>query len=423
MLIQSAQIITSSHNGILPSMRAYYTDFIRFFKSFFSAGRVYLDFVSATPLDRKMLKTFPVLTRSVLTANPSALHAEGVLARSALSDARGLVAQTLHAHPDEIFFTSGATESDNLAILGVIRSWIKEGVPEKDIAVVTSELEHAGVVEPLNSFSGLFKITLPLADGVVDLKGLQFEPHIQKVLVSIIFVSNEIGTVQPIKEIAKTIRRIKKQYPALSIIFHIDATQAPLYQNLCVDKLGIDLMTLGATKLYTHRGVGVLYKKRSIRLAPLLLGGGQEKGIRPGTESVFVIHHFAHALAYAQAHHREETEKVKALQTYFEENLLQKVPGVTVTAQNKVRTPHISHVAVPHFDSELLVLELDARGIAVSAKSACKNEEDTAVSITESLYGTDYGAVRFSFGRTTKKSDLDRAIKALVSVLKKYNRL
>ncbi len=384
--------------------------------------RIYLDYASSTPIDGRMIRTIPHIPSMVLGANPSALHREGVAARRVINDARTRVAQVLHAHADEVIFTSGATESDNLALAGTINRWIREGVMPTSIAVVASELEHAAVTETLAQFTDVFRVIIPAPEGVVDLKGLQFTPDITKVLISVMYINNEIGTEQPIKEIAKTIRRMRKDRPDLEIVFHVDATQAPLYCNLRVDQLGVDLMTLGATKLYCPKGVGALYKKRSVSLTPIMHGGGQERGLRPGTESVELIHTFAYALEYAQEKREVETERVRVLQQYFEEKIQKEIPGTRITAKDQPRSPHISYIAIPNFDSELLVIELDARSIAVSSKSACKNEEHNESPIVEQLYGKGYGAVRFSFGRGTTKKKLDRVIRALKKVIEKYRK-
>ncbi len=394
-----------------------------FFK-LFKNSRVYLDYASSTPVDARMHRTFPKLPKSVIAANPSALHQEGVRARKAINDARALVAKTLNAHSDEIIFTSGATESDNLAIVGSIEQFLVQGIEYSEIAVITSALEHAAITEVLAPYKekGLFTVTLPAKDGVIDPKHIIIPETAKAVLVSVMYVNNEIGTVQPIKEIAKRIRKLRKDNPEVQILFHTDATQAPLYFNLRVDQLGVDMMTLGATKLYTHKGVGMLYKKRNITLAPLMRGGGQEKGLRPGTEPIELIHAFAHALKYAQDIKEKEIDRIKELQNYFENKLKEVLPEVVITSQDQDRTPHITHTAIKNFDSELLVIELDAKGIAVSAKSACKNDNDTESGIIEQIYGKNYGAVRFSFGRTTTKGDVDRAIKALQKVFDKYRK-
>ncbi|MBP6904866.1 MAG: cysteine desulfurase [Candidatus Pacebacteria bacterium] len=395
--------------------------------------RVYLDYASSTPVDPKMHRSFSQIPSRILAANPSALHQEGVEARRLLSQYRETVATTLHAHPDEIIFTSGATESDNLALVGSIEAFIATGVSLNQIAVMTSNLEHAAVLEPLTPYiaRGLFLMTLPTNDGVVDPKMIVVPESCTAMVVSVMYVNNEIGTVQPIKDIAKRIRRLRKDHPDTTIVFHTDATQAPLYYNLRVDQLGVDLMTLGATKLYTHKGVGMLYKKRNVKLMPIMRGGGQEFGLRPGTESLELIHAFAHALEYANTRYEEEAERVRELQMYFEELIHEHIPEALVTAETLDRSPHISHVVVRGIESELLVIELDARDIAVSAKSACKNEDSGESAIVETLYGpasapgfgeVKYGAVRFSFGRKTTRNQVEKAVKALKKIVEKYTK-
>ena len=394
-----------------------------FFKRFTNShkARSYLDFASSTPLDHDMLKVFPELSQEVVGANPSALHQEGVRAKQVLVAARALVAKTLEAHADEIVFTGTATESDNLAIIGCVEALIAKGLAPAEIVVYRSDIEHAAVIESSQVLSdaGVLTKILPTSDGVVEPKDILVPMNTKAILVSVMYVNNEIGTVQPVKDIAKRIRFLRKHNPGIEIIFHIDATQAPLHYSLTVPQLGIDLMTLGATKLYCPKGVGMLYVRRGVQLQPLLFGGGQERGLRPGTEAVPLIHMFAHAVAFAQTHREKYSEKILKLQEYFEQQLAD-IEGVKVTLKDTARTPHITHVAVPNFDSELMVLELDARGIAVSAKSACKNETDSESEIVNVLYGANVGAVRFSFGRITTKKDLDRALVAVKDILLKY---
>lgn len=395
---------------------------MRFFNHLFRIGQeTYLDVASSTPLDLKLCRMIPEVEA---TANPSALHKAGVRLQKILTEARDRVARTLEVHSDEIIFTSGATESDNLAIAGTLGQWIERGIDPKDIMVYSSELEHAGVSEIIERFvgAGVQHNIFPIEEGVVDPKHLIVPETARAVLVSVMYVSNEIGTVQPIAEIAKRIRKLKKLHPETEFIFHTDATQAPSHFSLRIPSLGVDLLTLGATKLYCTKGVGMLYKRRAIKLTPVMYGGGQERGLRPGTQPVELIHEFSYALQYAAAIRDAETKRVKELQSYFEHELTKRFPKLVVTAKALERSPHITHIGIPNFDSELMVLELDARGIAVSAKSACKNEEDSESPVVEKLYGPSYGAVRFSFGRMTKKRHLTKALRALGKVLKKYKK-
>ncbi len=396
-----------------------------FFKYFQkrASQRIYLDSASSTPVDQGMLTTFPTLPPEVLGANPSALHREGVRAKHALGNARALVAQTLLAHDDEIIFTSNATESDNLALVGLVNAFLDSGIAPSDIVVYKSAIEHAAVAESTGALEkkGVSVVTLSAPQGTVAPKDITVPEGTKAVVVSVMYVNNEIGTVQPVKEIAKRVRFLKKHHPGVEIIFHVDATQAPLHFSCTVPQLGMDMMTLGATKLYCPKGVGMLYVRRGISLAPIMHGGGQERGLRPGTEPLELIHTFAHALSFAQKNVEAYTDHVTLLQSYFENTVEEEIPEAMITLKDVERTPHITHVAINNFDSELLVLELDARGIAVSAKSACKNDSDNESEIVSSLYGPNVGAIRFSFGRTTTKHDLDCAVRALKEVIKKYS--
>lgn len=395
--------------------------FFKHLSSLFNPRRVYLDYASSTPLDRAMLKTIPPLSGWYSGANPSALHKEGAALKKILHGARRLVAETLSAHPDEIIFTSNATEADNLAVVGFIKQSLKDGVSPEAIAVYHSPFEHAAVTEPLKHVDARIRLCELLHEGGYVLPDtITIPDDVLVVVVSVLYVQNEIGTTQPIKEIAKRIRKLKKQYPEKTIVFHVDATQAPLYYDLSIPKLGIDMMTLGATKLYCPKGVGLLYKRRGLTLTPLYYGGGQEFGLRPGTEPVLLIHQFAHALSYAHIRRESAHENIKAHQAYCERRVKEVLPHVRITGDGE-RSPHISHFILEGIDSELLVLELDARGIAVSSKSACKNEDGSESTIVSLLYpDKQYGAIRVSYGRMTTKRDINRFVRALCSVATKY---
>jgi cysteine desulfurase len=378
-----------------------------------------MDYASSTPLDRGMLAAFPVISDEVLRANPSALHKEGVQARATLRVARELVAKTLFAYADEIIFTASATESDNLALRGVVNACIALDIPEGDIHIITTDTEHAAVLETVQHL-GVATTILNTEQGVINEKDIVVPEGTKVVLLSVMYVNNEIGVVQPIQTIAKRVRFLRKHHPDTTVLFHVDATQAPLHFSLNTQKLGIDLMTLGATKLYCPKGAGLLYVRRDTPIAPIMYGGGQEFGLRPGTETLQLVHDFAHSLSFAQNHADQYSKSMVDLQSYFEYLIKKEIPQAVITAEHLERTPHISHIAFKDFDSELLVLELDARGIAVSAKSACKNEDANESSIVERIYGRGWGAVRFSFGRFTTKKDLETSVRAMKHVLEKY---
>lgn len=389
---------------------------------FFKEKRIYLDYASSTPLDLSMLSKFPKIPRKILSANPSALHKEGVELRKYLESSRDRCAKILDVHKEEIVFTSGATESDTIAIVGSVYGFLAKGIAHKNIFIFSSDMEHSAVSESVKEMNslGVNHIVLNTEEGVVNLKDIHVPYSAKAIIVSILYVNNEIGTVQPISEISKKIRSLKKENPGVEIIFHTDATQAPSYSPLRIPKLGVDLMTLGSTKLYCPKGVGLLYKKKNISVKPINYGGGQEFGIRPGTEPVELIHQFSNALKYANDLRERETKRTREFQKYFESQIEKNFPKLKITAKNQLRAPHITHIGMPNFDSELMIIELDARGIAVSAKSACKNEETGESEIVEKIYGKGWGAVRFSFGRQTTKKQIKKAIFAIKNVFKKY---
>lgn len=381
----------------------------------------YFDYASSTPEDVAMIATIPKLSPMVKGANPSALHQAGVAAKHALEDARALIARTIHAHANEIIFTSSATESDNLAVGGLTRALLSQGMAPSEIVFFSSLYEHAAVQKPIRKIVSAGALHLPLRyDQAEPSNAIVVPQNVKAVIVSVMYVHNEIGIVAPLRDIAKRIRQLRKSNPGVAFFFHVDATQAPLYFSLYVEKLGVDLLTIGATKLYCPKGVGVLYKRRGIPLEPLYYGGGQEFGLRPGTEPIELIHTFAHALLYADTNREKEFNRIQVLQNYFESQIQDKVPHCSITAQNFPRSPHISHVAVQHLESELLVIELDALGIAVASKSACKNEDATESDLVRALYPSNYGAIRFSFGRWTTKESIDTAIRALRYIIEKY---
>ncbi len=389
--------------------------------------RIYLDYASATPVDRNIWRHYQPLPESVIAANPGSLHHEGVLAKHALEAARAKVAQVLSAHPDEIIFTSGATESNTLALIGVTEQFITSGKNYSDLHLIATTLEHPSVLEAVKELERrgvTVSYLIPNEHGVIQPKELREIFSEKIIIISCTYANNEIGTVQPVKEIAKEIRERKKVHPEQVIFFHVDATQAPGYLPLNVLQLHTDFLTLGSTKLYCPRGVGVLFKKRNVLLKQLHFGGNQEFGLRPGTVPLDLVHRFAHALFYAIVLQEKETVRLNVLRTWFEKKLHELSPEIRISGEGTTRLPFITHVAIPHIDSELLVLELDAQGIAVSSKSACKADEIGASSIVEHLYkNTDIGVIRFSYGRQTTKPHLKRAIRALQAVLQKYQKI
>ncbi|MEK7650341.1 MAG: cysteine desulfurase family protein [Patescibacteria group bacterium] len=330
--------------------------------------------------------------------NPSSLHQEGILAARKLDQARRKVAEILHAQPDEIIFTSGGTESNNLAIFGL-----------KPRHLITTDLEHASVLEPAKKFNASF---------ISNISELKNNLKKQTDLVSVIYAHNEIGVINNIREVAKVIRKFRLANKSRTPYLHTDACQAAKYLDLNVQKLGVDLLTLNGAKIGVA-GVGCLFVRRGIKILPVLLGGGQERGLRSGTENVAGIIKFARALELAQKNREMNNQKVSKLRDYFIVKLLKlknvKLNGPEITENKKeVRLANNVSVSFAGLLGEQIVLELDAKGIACSTGAACSLQ-------THDLIKTDSSAVRFSLSPETKKSDLDYVLRVLPDILKKLN--
>ena len=352
--------------------------------------------------------------------NPSSLHASGVRAARALNDARKTVARILDAHDDEIIFTSGGTEANNLAIFGLTKG-------SKKSHIITSVIEHASILEPSRQLEreGWSVTYLPVkSDGLIDLKELAQALRPDTVQVSIGYANNEIGVIQPIREISKIIRQFKKAKSyklEANPYFHTDACQAPRFLDCRVSTLGVDLMTLNSGKIYGPEGVGCLYVRRGVNLSPLIYGGGQERGIRNGTENVKGIVGFADALALCAKLREKESARLTKLRDYFIDRLL-KLPGVVLNGSRKSRLPNNVNVSFVGADSESVVLNLDAQGVYVSSGSACSTHTKDFSYVVQALgYQPEAArsAVRFTLDRATTKRDLDYVLKILPDILKR----
>ena len=380
--------------------------------------RIYLDHSSTTYLDPRVKAVMEPYWIEKF-GNASSIYEEGREAKKAISDARLKVASVLNARPDEIVFIAGGTESDNLAILGAARK-IGKG------HIITTKIEHHAV---LHAFEKLVKEGFEAdyvdvdKDGIVDLKQFKAALKPETVLVSIMYANNEIGTVQPITEISKIIRNFRNsKHLAAFPLLHTDAVQAPSYLDLNVDKLGVDLLTLNASKIYGPKGIGCLYVKRGIKLEPLIYGGGQESGLRSGTENIPAIAGFAEALELAQKERENESERLKKIRDYFIEQILKKIPDTVLNGSQENRLPNNVNVSFLNVEGESIVLYLDAKGVSCSTGSACNSaslEPSHVIRALKRSHEYANGSVRFTTGKITKKSDIDYVLKVLPDIVKK----
>lgn len=398
--------------------------------------RIYLDYASLTPIDPKVLKVMEKYSGPEF-ANPSSWYREGVAAKNALQSAHKTVADFLHAHPDEIVFTSGGTESNNIAILGAIEAANKNGVAHKDMHVIVSEIEHSSVLETLEHLKilGVAVDLLKVNEkGLVSPKELKEKIRKNTILVSVMIVNNEIGTIEPIKELAKVIRqyRSSKQgdngYSAYPI-FHTDAAQGALYLDLNIEQLGVDLLTLDGTKTCGPRGVGALFVKRRLSqgddssgdknlISPIVFGGGQEKGMRSGTENVPGIMGFAYSLELAKKDREKERVRLDNLRSFFVKGLKDIREDIKINTSLEDSAPHILNISIPGIDNEFFLLQLDAKGIACSTKSSCLRDSDESY-VLKAVGADSQTSIRFSFGRDTSASDIKKSLSVIRLILSK----
>ena len=354
--------------------------------------------------------------------NPGSITKIGVKAREAVENSRKIIAECLNARPQEITFTSGGTESNNLAIFGVVNDLVKKGVKIFDMHFITTNIEHSSVTEcfkELGRRGGKVDYLKVNEKGIVEPKDLRKIIKPNTVLVSIGYANNEIGTIQLIREIAKEIRHARKTNPAL--LFHTDASQAGLYLNLNVLELGVDLLTLDAQKIYGPKGVGILFVKAGVEISPIIFGGGQEKGLRSGTENVPLIVGMANSLEVSRKDFTKKADKIKIVRDYLWQKIQKEIPEAILNGDLENRLPNNLNISILGIDSEFTVLCLDEAGIVCSTKSACNHDEDgsfvvRALGKSEEL---SKSTLRFSLGDDVTKNEVDYVVKILKNIVQK----
>jgi cysteine desulfurase len=390
---------------------------------------IYLDYAAATPVREEVIKE---MNKSFgFFANPGSIHQDGLLAKKILKEKRDLIAKSLNSRADEIIFTSTATESDNLAIRGSVMAF-KEKNPSVLPHIITSKIEHAGVLEVCKALEneGLAEVSYINADekGKIDMKSFKESLKENTILVSFIHANNEIGTIQDIKEISKSIRHFKKytkgDHLAVYPLLHTDTSQSFSFFDMQMNSFPVDLMTFNSSKIYGPKGVALLYVRKGVPIKPILFGGSQEIGLRPGTEDLASISGFAKAVELASLERKEESARLSDLQKYFFTKAEEKFGDkLRINGYLEDRAPNNINITIKNFESELLVLELDAKGISVSSKSACNESAGDESSVISELYPNEdarIGGVRISLGKYTKKSDLDYLIQSIEQILEKY---
>lgn len=370
--------------------------------------RIYCDNAATTPVDRAVIDAMmPYLTERF--GNASSIHMLGQEARSAVDSARVEVALLVNAGPSEIVFTSGGTESNNLAIRGTA-----EANGESGGHIVISDIEHPAVKDVCADLEtrGYSVTRVPTGrDGIVSAESVIDAVREETVLVSLMLANNEIGTLQPVAEVGRFVAG--RQVSGQRVFLHTDAVQAVGKVPVDVEELHCDLLSLSAHKIYAPKGAGALYIKRGTKIRKQNLGGGQERKMRGGTENVAGIVALGKACSIAKAALAEEGARIASLRKRFEEEVLQRVPEVETNGNRDMRLPNISNLMFKGLDGEAILINLDMQGVAVSTGSACSSGTIEASPVIKAL-GFDEasarGAVRFSFGRMNTEDEIDAVV-------------
>lgn len=371
--------------------------------------KIYFDYNSSTPLDRRVLKKMlPYLSANF--ANPSAIYSIAQKAKNAIEDARISVADLLSAKRREIIFTSGGTEANNLAIKGFCSANRVKGNH-----IITSKIEHSSV---LNVFNFLqmkgFKVTYLNVDshGTIDISQLEQCIDKETILVSVMHANNEIGTIQPVEKIKSICHKHK-------ICFHTDSVQT--FGKIDIDASFADLITVSSHKIYGPKGAGALYIGEGINIEPLLHGGHQEEELRPGTEAVASIVGFGEACSLRLREMKTEEAKIKKMRDALEEGILKAINGVKVNGHPHNRLYNTLNICIDGVEAQNLVINLDMKGFCASSGSACQARvpEVSYVLLATGLHAEDCaGALRLSLGKFSKESDIRALIKVLPEIVK-----
>lgn len=384
--------------------------------------RVYFDHSATTPVDPRVVAAMlPFLTEKF--GNPSSVHFYGQEARAAVDRARREVAELIGARPNEVVFVSGGTEANNLAVRGHC-----EQAADHGRHVITTSIEHSsvrGICEALERRD--WKVTrLPVyGDGVVRAEDVRAAIRPDTALVTVMLANNEIGTVQPVKEISALVRE-RRDAGQKHLRLHTDAVQAASGMRVDVDELGCDLLSLSAHKLYAPKGVGALYVRRGLRLAQQNIGGHQERERRGGTEAVPFIVAFGEAARLTRIELEERTGRVRRLRERFESGVESRVSDIVYNGDRERRLPGVSNISFRFIEGEGLLINLDMQGVAVSTGSACSSGSLEPSPVIRALGRDDElarGSLRFSLGKDTTEEEVDYVLEVLPRAVENLRRL
>lgn len=393
--------------------------------------RIFLDYASITPVDEKVRQEMLKIDKK-FWGNPSSIHSFGEEANVVLENARVSIAKNMHCKASEIYFTSGGTEALNISIFGVVKAYKNQ---KKIPHIILSSIEHPALIEPVKSLikEGGVEVSFisPDANGIIRPESVERELKENTILVVVQHANNEIGTINPIRKIRGVIDDfIKNKKVKLGdrgannkITFPyllVDASQSILYEDVSVERLGAHILVFDGIKMYGPRGVGVLFIKNGVLIEKVFFGGGQEGGIRPGTQNVSGAYGISVALDIAIKMREKESRRLKKLSDYFIDRIKKDFTGITLNGGLENRLSNNINICIDKADSEFLVIKLDTLGFAVSNASACHNiamENSSYVIEAIGKKECSLSSLRIALGRSTKKSDLDKFISALKKIL------
>lgn len=393
----------------------------RLFGEHHEGVRIYMDYAAATPLRHEVWEAMQPIYRNVF-GNASAIHKEGQRTRRLIEAARENVARQLQIRTEDITFTSGGTEANNLAIGGVIEAQRAVGRTYREMEIITTALEHPSVLQVC---AALREQGVVIHEAPVDENGrivmAEFEKLLsaKTILVAVALINSEIGVVQDTRKL----KRLMNEHARQAVLM-VDGAQAPLWMSCQLEQLGADILTLDAGKFYGPKGVGALARRHGVVLAPVTYGGGQESGLRPGTENPAPIIGFDVALTIAQENFERRSEGVTIVRDYFLEKI-KEISGATINGSVKHRVANNVNISISGLDTEFATVVLDEHGVACSTKSACSGADGGTSQVVMAISDDAARAsstLRFTLGETSSKQEVDSVIEILKTHIEKMKK-
>ncbi|EKE11682.1 MAG: hypothetical protein ACD_15C00037G0011 [uncultured bacterium] len=394
--------------------------------------KIYLDYAATTPVDKEVLQEMlPYFSQNF--GNAMSIHSFGQTALQAMDEARKNVADFFGCSPAEIIFTSGATESNNLSVKGVLKSYCAQ--KNRDFIkphIITSLFEHHCVLDSFRAVEreGLAEVTYirPDRNGLIKISDIEKALRANTILLSIMYVNNEIGTVQPIEKIGKLVKKINaaREENSFPLVFHTDATQAINYFDCNVSKLGVDLLSMSAHKIYGPKGVGALYIRKGTPIKKIQEGGDQEYKMRAGTHNVTGIVGLGKAIELVKKNKEKDSKKITALRDYLIEKVLKEVPKAKLNGSKIKRSPNNANFSFDSVEGEGLLLSLDINQIACSTGSACSSGalSPSHVLLSIGLRPEEaHGSLRLTIGKFTTKAEINMVVKKLKEITERLRKI